>query len=262
MILHKVRSLADILRRDPAEFAQRIAAIAEGRAESLRGRRGEYEASPAAEAAGLLTRVFGEAAAAAFAEPALRDIERDVAERLHALAPHAPYTLAHNADLALARCCYVASRCVRPGAVVETGVGYGVTSAFMLRALQENGGGTLHSVDLPPLERGADDHAGALVPEGLRSRWTLHRGMSRKLLPALLAELGAIDLFVHDSLHTYDNMRFEFAEAWLRLREGGIVLADDIQGNAAFAELRERSPRAWGAFRQAEKPALFGIAVR
>lgn len=262
MILHKVRSLADILRRDPAEFAQRVAAIAEGRSESLLGRRGVYQPLPADAALDLLVGVFGGAAAAAFAETALTEIEHEVGSRLESLAPRAPYTLAHNADLVLARCCYVACRCVRPEHVVETGVGYGVTSAFTLQALQENGTGALHSVDLPPLERGSEDHAGALVPEALRTRWTLHRGMSRRLLPGLLTQLGTIDIFVHDSLHTYDNMRFELGEAWPRLRDRGVLLADDIQGNAAFAELRGLSPRAWGAFRQSTKPALFGMAIR
>lgn len=262
MILHKVRSLADILRRDPVEFTQRVAAIAEGRAERLLRRHVDYEPAPASGAADLLVDVFGSNATAAFAEPALAEIEAEVLDRLAMLAPRAPYTLAHNADLALARCCYVACRCAQPEYVVETGVGYGVTSAFMLRALRENGRGVLHSVDLPPLERGAEDDAGALVPEALRAVWTVHRGMSRRLLPGLLERLGAIGVFVHDSLHTYDNMRFEFAQAWPRLREGGILLSDDIQGNAAFSELRALSPRAWGAFRQTAKPALFGIAAR
>jgi hypothetical protein len=49
---------------------------------------------------------------------------------------------------------------------------------------------------------------------------------------------------------------------WPRLAEGGAVLCDDIEGNRAFADLRERAPRAWGAFRQERKPALFGIVLR
>jgi predicted O-methyltransferase YrrM len=146
--------------------------------------------------------------------------------------------------------------------VVETGVGYGVTTAFLLQALAANGAGVLRSIDLPPLERGAEDYAGVLVPLELRARWMLHRGMSRRVLPGVLAEAGVVDLFVHDSMHTLENMRFELGQAWQRLARGGAIVADDIEGNAAFAELAEESATCAVAVRQAEKPALFGVAVK
>ena len=37
--------------------------------------------------------------------------------------------------------------------VVETGVAHGVTSRFILEALERNGRGFLWSIDLPPLEK-------------------------------------------------------------------------------------------------------------
>ncbi|RMG03228.1 MAG: hypothetical protein D6735_08975 [Acidobacteria bacterium] len=70
--------------------------------------------------------------------------------------------------------------------VLETEVGYGVTSAFILKALEVNGHGTLHSVDLPPLGCDADQFVGILIPELLKYRWQLHRGVSRRVLPSLL----------------------------------------------------------------------------
>jgi predicted O-methyltransferase YrrM len=261
-MLHKVRSLATILRRDPVEFAQRVAAIAHGRAEPLRVRRPSYAPSPADALPALLATGIGPAAVAALEEDALRETEDAVRERLALLSPHAPYTLTHNADVALARCCYAVCRGLAATCVVETGVGYGVTSAFLLRALEENGGGELHSIDLPPLERGADEYVGALVPPALRARWRLYRGLSRRLLPDVLARAGTIDVFLHDSDHTYDNMRFEFEHAWTRLRDGGALLADDVEGNAAFDELRMRAPHAHAVFGQVEKPGLFGVAIR
>jgi predicted O-methyltransferase YrrM len=261
MMLQKVRSLAGILRRDPGEFAQRVVAIAQGRAEPLRVRRGQYAPQPAAALGALLAPTLGPAFAAALEEPALQETERAVRDRLADLMPRAPYTLAHNADFSLAHCCYAVCRAVDARSVVETGVGYGVTTAFLLAALRENGGGVLYSIDLPPLEPGAEETVGVLVPPALRREWKLQRGMSRQLLPSLLARLGTIDLFLHDSLHTGDNMRFEFAQAWPRIRAGGVLLADDVEGNDAFGEVRQRAPRAWGVFRQAEKPSLFGVAV-
>jgi predicted O-methyltransferase YrrM len=80
-----------------------------------------------------------------------------------------------------------------------------------------------------------------------------------------------VDLFLHDSLHTHRNMRREFEAVWPRLRAGGVILADDVERNQAFDELRLENPALWRvvADRQ-ERPlhagavprAIFGIAVR
>jgi hypothetical protein len=120
----------------------------------------------------------------------------------------------------------------------------------------------LHSIDLPPHNAGAADRVGAFVDSALRERWQLHRGWAHKVLPALTGQLGTIDVFVHDSLHTYRNMRFEFETVWGSMRTGGVIVADDIEGNAAFLDLRAREPRLWAACRQVAKPALFGVLVR
>lgn len=52
-------------------------------------------------------------------------------------------------DLSIAPFLYVLCRISRPGVVVETGVGPGVSSTFILRALQRNRSGSLISIDLP-----------------------------------------------------------------------------------------------------------------
>ena len=74
------------------------------------------------------------------------------------------------------------------------------------------------------------------MPEWLRPAWRLHLGDSRDVLPPLLAELGRIDLFIHDSLHTYDHMLWEYRAAWPFLRPGGLLFSDDALWNAAFTE--------------------------
>lgn len=83
------------------------------------------------------------------------------------------------------------------------------------------------------------------------------------MLPELLSEVGEIDLFVHDSLHTYRNMRFEFEAAWPSLRPGGILISDDVDGNAAFEELMSMRDLACSfVLRELEKGSSFGIAVK
>jgi hypothetical protein len=60
------------------------------------------------------------------------------------------------------------------------------------------------------------------------------RGSSRRFLPGVLAELGQIQLFLHDGLHTHGNMLFEFEAAWRHLAPGGLLISDDIDSNGAF----------------------------
>jgi predicted O-methyltransferase YrrM len=138
----------------------------------------------------------------------------------------------HDADAGLPDFCYVICRALRPRVVVETGVGSGVTTSFILQALAANDEGHLWSIDLPPI--GAEQFAGSFVPQPLRSRWTLLRGRSRDLLPRLLNDLPAPDVFLHDSLHTTRNMTFEFQGAWKKMNSGGVLLSDDIHMSKAF----------------------------
>lgn len=43
-----------------------------------------------------------------------------------------------------------------------------------------------------------------------------------------------IDLFLHDSLHTYEQMMFEYRVAWPYIRVKGVLLSDDVGCNEAF----------------------------
>jgi hypothetical protein len=62
----------------------------------------------------------------------------------------------------------------------------------------------------------------------------VHQGTSRLRLPELIGKLGEVDLFVHDSLHTERNVRFELEQAWAALRPGSALVADDIDANWGF----------------------------
>lgn len=159
---------------------------------------------------------------------------------------------------------YLLVRKFRPQVVVETGVARGVSSAYILCAMKQNGVGQLYSIDLPAKRAAAvvenDNHQheryklsdgqthqeyeiGHLVPEYLKDRWTLILDDARKALPELMGKLDAIDVFYHDSLHSYDHMKFEFETAWPRLREGGLLLSDDVLWNNAFHEVCKRQNR-------------------
>lgn len=132
---------------------------------------------------------------------------------------------------------YVLCRLLEPEIIVETGVADGFSSFFILNALQANKKGHLYSIDLPnqPGQELKDGKiTGWFVPESLKNRWTLIIGSSKERLPLLLSELKEVNIFYHDSDHSYENMMFEFKEAWPYLKESGILVSDDITDNQAF----------------------------
>jgi methyltransferase family protein len=126
--------------------------------------------------------------------------------------------------------------------VVETGVFWGNSTAFVLQAMVDNGYGHLWSIDLPNVAADARNttilgkgmETGFLVPPRLRPRWTLLLGDSKVELPRLVTSLGVIDLFHHDSLHTFEHMTFEYETVWPKLAEGGLLMSDDVDRNPAF----------------------------
>ena len=165
---------------------------------------------------------------------------------------------------------YALVRALRPVVVVETGTANGVSTSFALEALERNGAGRLISIDLPFVEDGGQSvvavvpgteigfwegtplppgrEPGWMVPERLRGRWELRIGPAQELLPAAVAELGAIDVFFHDSLHTRDHMLFEYRTAWPAIRPGGVLLSDDVFQNDALPTFARSVARSWGTY--------------
>jgi hypothetical protein len=142
---------------------------------------------------------------------------------------------------------YVLVRALRPKRVVETGISSGYSARLMLEALERNGEGHLDSIGIDvfgmsrrpgdSLGELEDRHVGWLVPETLRHRWTLHLGRSEERLPALaLAGSRNLDLFVHDSLHQYPTMRWEYSTALPAMPPGALLCSHDVHANRAWPE--------------------------
>jgi Methyltransferase domain len=147
--------------------------------------------------------------------------------------------------------------------VVETGVAHGLTSRVILEGLARNGGGHLWSIDLPAVDSALHPEIGAAVRADLRARWTYVQGTSRERLPHLLRELGEIDIFIHDSLHTGRNQLFEIKSAWAALRPGGVAVVDDIDHSLAFRRFIDHvSPGRWLTARHVTGSGVWGIAVK
>ena len=147
---------------------------------------------------------------------------------------------------------YILVRTLRPKVVVETGVAAGESTSYILQALADNDYGLLYSIDLPNqmyiTEKAelhielnpTDKQPGYLVPPRLRGRWELILGSTYDRLPELLSWPGQVDLFLHDSEHTYGTMTFEYECAWPHIRPGGYLVSDDADWNTSLSDFAQR----------------------
>ena len=137
---------------------------------------------------------------------------------------------------------YFIVRCAKPAVMIETGVAHGVSSWTILNAIHKNGTGKLYSIDLPNLDlksynpQNISQQSGWAVPDLLRKNWELQLGSSNELLPALVQKLGKVDIFFHDSDHSYKNMMFEFKEVYPAIKENGLIISDDVHKNESFRD--------------------------
>jgi len=140
---------------------------------------------------------------------------------------------------------YFLVRELKPEIVIETGVHRGVSSLFILQAMEDNNKGTLYSIDLPFAEYETDtrgptksflplEKVGVCVNKELRKRWNLILEDSKKELPKLISSIKSLDIFLHDSKHTYEHMLWEFETIWPVLKENGILISDNINWCSAF----------------------------
>lgn len=125
---------------------------------------------------------------------------------------------------------YTLIRETRPKTILETGVGYGYMSAVVLEALNKNRYGHLYSTDVL-------EEVGIMTWATDKSRWRKFIGKPKTIFQdALNGISGDIDIFIHDSDHSYKNMKYEFEKVYPRMSKKGWILSDDIIINDAYIE--------------------------
>jgi predicted O-methyltransferase YrrM len=182
-----------------------------------------------------------------FPEEDLESLERE-ATLLHAPAgvdsvpKSADRSRYYPASSGMERChlnlIYKAVRLTRPNRVVETGVADGRSSRAILQALFANGCGQLTSLEV------ASD-VGTLIEPALKDRWRLEvlpeSGRKAAVRRCLVAQ-APLDVFIHDSDHSYGWQSFEYRTAYQALRPGGLLISDDIDASFAFVDFVARVP--------------------
>ena len=139
----------------------------------------------------------------------------------------------------------------------------GVTSRVILEAMSLNGSGHLWSLDLPhPFRPELHTQTAAAVPirhaeiDGHMSE--VRAAIGSHLLSPVCEE---IDMFVHDSLHTGRNMRFELRTVWPAMHDGDLALVDDVSNQSFRDFVREVGEPPSMVLRSADGPCMFG-AIR
>ena len=122
---------------------------------------------------------------------------------------------------------------IEPKVVVETGVAHGISSRHILQVfdtLERKTGfeSKLHSIDVDARTRWPD-----LAED---SRWTFHLLEGDHQIQEVLEGIGPIDLFIHDSDHSYGTQMREYQTAWRLLNPGGVLISDDVNWSRAFLE--------------------------
>lgn len=119
-----------------------------------------------------------------------------------------------------------------PSNIAETGVADGFSTRTILQALADNDFGQLTSFDV-------HKDVGSVIEPVLRKRWNLvilPKTGRRDFLSDKLALIHPLDIFVHDSDHSYSWQRMEFHLAFNRLRPGGLLISDDVDASYAFID--------------------------
>jgi hypothetical protein len=139
---------------------------------------------------------------------------------------------------------YLLVRATRPERILETGVGPGYSTAWLLAALNANGAGELVSLGPGSTEGRSSGvptlSVGQFVPPSFRSRWTLAIGNSSERLRQLLDGGPRVDVFFYDNGPDPTRARFELRTAWDALSDRGILLAHHVETNPAWAEFCRR----------------------
>lgn len=128
---------------------------------------------------------------------------------------------------------YALVRALRPQLVVETGTDKGLGSVVLASALLRNGQGRLVTLDVNP-------DAGYLIAGPYADVASLEIGDSIEWLSRCSEP---IDLFVHDSSHTPEHERAEFAAVEPVLAPGAVALSDNSHVTSVLPTWAEATGR-------------------
>lgn len=153
---------------------------------------------------------------------------------LQAMEAHARRTGFPIIGAASGQLCYLVARMIRARRVFEMGSGYGYSTAWFAKAVQENGGGTVyHVVWDEELSRKARKHLAALGYVGIVQYRV------GEAVQTLRETDGPFDLIFNDiDKHAYPDSLPVIAD---KLRPGGVLIVDNLLWHGRVFDANDRS---------------------
>jgi caffeoyl-CoA O-methyltransferase len=135
--------------------------------------------------------------------------------------------------------CYLIARLISARRVFELGSGYGYSTSWFARAVQENGGGSVfHVVWDEKLSQQAHQHLDALGFDGL-----IEYRVS-EAIQALRETEGPFDLIFNDiNKHAYPE---SLPVISAKLRSGGVLIVDNLLWHGQIFDQSDQSPETQG----------------
>jgi predicted O-methyltransferase YrrM len=158
---------------------------------------------------------------------------------------------------------YVITRVVKPQSILEIGVANGMSTAYILGALNDENMSpesvTIHAIDRPQFAyqirerrgkfgiegRGGlipdNKEVGWLAPNDIKSNYNyqLHIGDFTHILEDILETSGNLDLAVYDASKDSDEMKFAYQRCINKLNGEGVLISDDVLVNDTFENMIE-----------------------
>ena len=117
----------------------------------------------------------------------------------------------------------------RPRMGLEVGLAFGMSTLYILDAMQQHGGGSLIGMD--PAQHDMTWRGGGLhnvQRAGFRDRYLFHEESSQIVLPRLTAAGTRVQFALIDGWHTFDHTLVDFFFIDRMLDVGGIIVMDDV----------------------------------
>ena len=123
----------------------------------------------------------------------------------------------------------------RPAIVFETGVFTGSSTVTILECLKQLDHGILYSVDDESLIK---KFTCCFVTDDLKKNWAYLKMKSDEAFETFKDDFK-IDIFLHDSDHSAENMKFEFNWAYQHINNNGWIVSHDTHNNSAWDDFCE-----------------------
>ncbi len=213
--------------------------------------------------AGFLANAFGASHDEVMSYIRELDDDRELAEHFLAVVPRTADRYFADLPMKYSRRVgwYAILRLLKPGMVVESGIDRGVgtcvLAAAMLRNAADGQGGKIIGLDI-------NTKSGSYLAGRYASVVEVIFGDSLEFLKNTDV---AVDIFIHDSLHSVEHETREFELVWPKLSPNGVLMSDAAHVTDVLYEFARRNALAFHYWQEevvnhVAKPAGIALALR